>query len=191
MSADDRNGAAIGSGAARTADSRDAGPRPHQAGNFGDPRLPDRFWSKVIPEPNSGCWLWIGAACPKGYGTAKSDGRTVKVHRLAYTTLVCAVPDGLHLDHLCRTRCCVNPAHLEAVSPLENQRRGLRGDLTTHCPKGHPYSGRNLMRNHRSRLCRACIYESNARRRELLRGALLPLAEVDVEEVNRLLKEAS
>lgn len=136
---------------------------------FGDARLPLRFWSKILPV-DDGCWIWIGSTCPKDYGTFRGPDGIVKAHRFAYEALVGPIAAGLHLDHLCRVHCCVNPDHLEPVTPQENQRRGLNGVLTTHCPQGHPYSGWNLMFNRggKGRLCRACIYEGNRRRNALV-----------------------
>lgn len=120
-----------------------------------DPRLPPRFWSKVVPEPMSGCWLWTAAIQCGGYGAFNggvTHGRRVHVaHRFAYEGLVGAVPEGLELDHLCRVRCCVNPAHLEPVTTAENTRRGVlyenqrrRFASATHCRAGHELSGANL-----------------------------------------------
>jgi len=132
--------------------------------NFLDERLPMRFWDKVIPEPNSGCWIWTAASCPKGYGRISIDRSPRMVHRVAYTALVGAIPDGLHLDHLCRTPSCCNPVHLEPVTNAVNTARGLAGinNLTkTHCPSGHPYSTENTRMIHNalgraSRICKRC-----------------------------------
>jgi hypothetical protein len=108
--------------------------------NFADARLPERFWSKVTPEPNSGCWIWIASLGTSGYGQFSVENRPLKAYRVAYEALVGPVPDGLELDHLCRVRCCVNPAHLEPVTHAENMRRGDSFQRNkTHCPKGHPY----------------------------------------------------
>jgi hypothetical protein len=93
--------------------------------NLGDDRLSERFWSKVVPEPNSGCWLWIGSVGKNGYARFLADGRTRNAHRYAYSILVGEVASDLELDHLCRVRCCVNPAHLEAVTKAVNVARGL------------------------------------------------------------------
>lgn len=68
------------------------------------------------------CWPWRGAIQSKGYGAL---GRGVRAHRVVVYRLVHgAIPDGLTIDHLCRNRRCVNPAHLEAVPMQENYRRG-------------------------------------------------------------------
>lgn len=115
----------------------------HVEVNFLDPRLPDRFWSKCIPEPNSGCWLWFGALLPDDYGSVFFDRRTRRAHCVAYTSLVGVVPVGLELDHRCRTRSCCNPAHLEPVTKRVNILRGVglgaRNARKTHCPRGHVY----------------------------------------------------
>jgi hypothetical protein len=89
---------------------------------FGDQRLPERFWTKVQVGPG-GCWLWTARLTEKGYGDFYlGPGHTRRAHRVAYLTLVGPVEGPL--DHLCRVRRCVNPAHVEPVSSPENTRRG-------------------------------------------------------------------
>lgn len=139
--------------------------------NFGDPRLPDRFWSKAIPEPNTGCWLWI-AASTTGYGCFWNGERNVLAHRLAYETLV-ASTDEPDIDHLCRTRCCINPAHLEPVSHLENifrspliRANGESNRIKTCCPVGHEYTLANTyVCKLGKRMCRMCQRDRMRERR--------------------------
>lgn len=69
------------------------------------------------------CWLWTGATTPNGYGRLTVDGIGWLAHRLAYEVWVGPIPDGMHLDHLCRVRLCIRPEHLEAVTQTENNRR--------------------------------------------------------------------
>jgi hypothetical protein len=118
----------------------------------------DRFWAKV--DRTDGCWLWTAGRDGPGYGQLKVDEQTVKAHRFSYELHVGPIPDGLELDHLCRVRHCVNPAHLEPVTHAENCRRGTVGQnmaTKTHCPQGHPYEGDNLaIDRNGSRRCRAC-----------------------------------
>lgn len=91
-------------------------------------------------------------------------------HRFAYELIRGKIPEGLDIDHLCRNRQCVNPEHMEPVTPRENT---IRGDTIpahnlkkTHCPKGHPLSGDNLVKSPSIiklgyRWCKTCM---NARR---------------------------
>lgn len=147
----------------------------------------ERFWLKV--NRTEGCWLWVGATLPGGYGVfpiRHPDGgrRNIFVHRYAYQQLVQPIPDGLHIDHLCRVRNCVNPSHLEPVSPRENTMRGFtitrENVLKTHCSKGHPYDAENtrlvIRRRDGStyRECRTCGREKMRRRRAAAKGAQRP-----------------
>ena len=121
-----------------------------------------RFMVKV--EKTETCWLWTAAKMGKGYGLFRVASRPRQpsyAHRVAYEHFVGDIPEGHHIDHLCRTPHCVNPEHLEPVTPRENQRRGLKGVLTTHCPHGHPYDEANTYwYQGRWRDCRACAREA-------------------------------
>lgn len=82
-----------------------------------------RFLGLVIfGEPNE-CWGWRGAHKKKGYARFTFQGHTVAAHRVAYFIENGILEPGLEVDHLCRTLDCVNPAHLEAVTPSKNRAR--------------------------------------------------------------------
>lgn len=119
----------------------------------------ERFWDKVSPEPNSGCWLWCGAADRKGYGLFYFNDKCGKAHRFSYKTFAGPLVDGLQLDHLCRNPSCVNPLHLEQVTAKENIWRSdtvtAVNARKTHCHKGHALFGDNLRITTRGR--RECI----------------------------------
>ena len=132
-----------------------------------------RFESLYVPEPNTGCWLWIGHVDSDGYGqlpfgSERTNPITRKAHRFAYEAFSGEIPKGLTIDHLCRVRCCVNPLHLEAVLPGENTIRGNGFSginfRKTHCPKGHSLSDAIVRANGRQRMCRECNRERCAKR---------------------------
>jgi hypothetical protein len=87
--------------------------------------LADRLAFYSIPEPNSGCLLFTGAILKSGYGSlyCLRSGYETLAHRWAYISAYGPIPDGLTIDHLCRTRSCIEPRHLEAVTRGENTRR--------------------------------------------------------------------
>jgi len=124
-----------------------------------------RFWSKV--NKSDTCWLWTNVPAKNGYGylgVGGRSGRNIQAHRIAYELAHGPIPDGLHIDHLCRVRNCVNPSHLEAVTNRENGLRGIspaaKHSRATHCPKGHSYSEQNTRRGSRGqRVCRICHSE--------------------------------
>lgn len=146
-----------------------------------DHPLPTRFAAKIQPLPN-GCWQWMGTITSNGYPHYWMDGKPRLAHRLMYEWMVGPIPEGLYLDHVChnadiacpgagcRHQSCVNPAHLEPVTPRENAHRSYRTQQSintakTHCPKGHPYSGENLyLKPCGRRVCRTCAKAGNRRR---------------------------
>lgn len=127
------------------------------------------FWSRVDRRGPEDCWPWLGGRC-QGYGSvADGSGSSITAHRVAYAEMVGEVPPGMVLDHLCRNRLCVNPAHLEPVTNAENILRGESPTATnkrrTHCPKGHPYDETNtVVRSSGYRRCATCREADNRKR---------------------------
>lgn len=130
----------------------------------------DRFKENYIPEPNSGCWLWIGALRPTGYGVFNEGGKRYPAHRWGYESLVGQIPKGLQIDHLCRVRSCVNPDHLEPVTQRENILRGngiaAINARKTHCKRGHPLTAGNVYLSAKRRQCRQCTIELGRQRKK-------------------------
>lgn len=132
-----------------------------------------RIFSR-FKKSETGCWEWQYSKSHDGYGLFGMNGLQRYAHRVVYELLVGKIPDGLTLDHLCRNRCCVNPAHLEPVTLLENMSRGesfcAKNKRKTHCLRGHPLFGDNLRLKNREgsirRVCRACHREDYHRRKD-------------------------
>lgn len=107
-----------------------------------------------IERTDNGCWNYTGTIGTRGYGQILQT----TAHRWFYTKLVGPIPNGLQIDHLCRNKQCVNPAHLEPVTGAENARR--RDEGMTHCPRGHEFNAENTyMRARGQRECRPCRAE--------------------------------
>lgn len=133
----------------------------------------DRFHRKYQPD-HTGCWLWTGSTFTgTGYGifnVKMADGvwRPTVAHRVSYRLAKGEIPDGYQIDHLCRVRHCVNPDHLEAVTPWANVMRSAAPIFAQtgrcYCPKGHPYDAANTRVRRGKRECIACIREYDRRR---------------------------
>lgn len=121
----------------------------------------ERFWTWV--DRTSKCWLWTGSKSTGGYGRVFWDGKQRQAHRIAYELVTGAIPGGMELDHLCRVRHCVNPAHLQPVTQKENLRRGISptalNGQKTHCGNGHEYTPENTRIIPKGRRCKACDHQ--------------------------------
>lgn len=122
----------------------------------------DRFADKIALT-DGGCIEWIASVQGEGYGqfyrgqVARGGHGKIAAHRWSYEYHVGPIPDGLQIDHLCRNRLCVNPDHLEPVTPQVNNSRSLGNGSKTHCPWGHPYDVANTYVSPRGgRVCRIC-----------------------------------
>lgn len=118
----------------------------------------DRLVSKI--DASGDCWLWTAGKDRCGYGRFGVKGRNRLAHRVVYELAVGQIPQGLTLDHRCKTRHCVNPGHLDPISLRENI---LRGDgvgvvnaARTHCAHGHEFTPENTYVARGKRHCREC-----------------------------------
>jgi hypothetical protein len=131
--------------------------------------LPEKIEKYIIPEPMSGCWIWMGGVRDKKdlYGGCEYEGKIYRTHRLTYILLRGSIAPDLHIDHLCRNRICCNPDHLEPVTQKINVHRGegvaARNMVKTRCPQGHEYTEENLYVWNNQRFCRTCSAGYKAR----------------------------
>ena len=151
-----------------------AKPAPHTPPALpGQGRVLARIKSNVIVDLR-GCWLWLGSLDGRGYGRVKVRGRLRKAHVAAFVEVRGEPPPDTVLDHLCRTRHCCNPEHLEPVPGVVNTRRGA--SLTnakraqTHCVRGHELVGENVYERRDRPGCRECRACKRLRRKVLAKG---------------------
>jgi hypothetical protein len=129
----------------------------HECRDYTPPPAVDRVADRVKVDAN-GCWLWQGCRNPSGYGQIRVDRRNRLVHRVTYEHFVGPIPEGFELDHLCCTRACCNPDHLEPVTRRENVHRSDAMVLRLVCASGHDLSDpANVMYMSRQRRCRPCF----------------------------------
>lgn len=125
----------------------------------------DSFENKF--DKTDGCWIWKGRLDRNGYGRLSGYW----AHRVSYQINVGDIPDGYQLDHLCRVRSCVNPSHMEVVTPSVNTTRAL--SVRVNCPSGHPYIPDNTWRDkYGHRHCRQCNRDNQKRLRTRSAGGV-------------------
>lgn len=121
-----------------------------------------RWEEAFVPEPNSGCWLWLRSINNKGYGSGSLGGKRQYAHRYSYERSVGLIPDGMKVCHRCDVPCCVNPAHLFVGTQRDNMRdaaikgrtaKGLRHGTYTH-PESRTTGDRSAARRHPEQVLR-------------------------------------
>lgn len=133
-------------------------------------------WNQVMAdrtEPRGDCLIWTGATSSNGYGVVDIHGVTRSTHRLAYESAHGAIPDGYHVDHLCKVRSCCNAAHLEAVPPRVNvvdRSDGITGvnARKDRCVNGHEFTPENTYHPPKRpgrRHCKTCAVLAQRRHR--------------------------
>lgn len=132
--------------------------------------LAERFWARV--NKTDTCWLWIGFVTESGYGLCPMGNRRYRpAHRVSWKLAGRDLVVGMHLDHLCRVRNCVNPDHLDQVTPAVNNARGVgpaaQNRRKTHCIRNHEFDLINTRwLPNGSRKCVACSRTANLGRRK-------------------------
>jgi hypothetical protein len=125
--------------------------------------LSQRLWARFSDLGQDECWI-LGSGKSR-YTTFRNDeGRTTLAHRASYEAAHGPVPDGMEVNHKCQVTRCVNPAHLEVLTHVDN----IRYSMPTHCPQGHPYDDENTYTRTdvTGRMCKICTREAQKRFRD-------------------------
>lgn len=124
------------------------------------PESVDRLAEKFTFDPD-GCWRFHGGITGAGYGAMSIGGTQFLAHRVMYELIFGPIAPEFHIDHLCRRRECINPDHMELVTPRVNTLRGVgpsaRNATKTHCDYGHEFTPENTYAWRGRRRCRACL----------------------------------
>lgn len=130
-----------------------------------------------------GCWRWTARLTPKGYGIFWVIDHERSAHRIMWELIGRPVDFDKELDHLCDNKACVNPSHLQQVTPLENNQNKIR---KPYCRRGHLWSENAVPYESRPgkihRRCKACArlranlrYQSKRRYSASMTSSATPL----------------
>lgn len=154
-----------------------------QVGKWARPPLYVRFMKKVQPEPNSGCWFWLGGINSYGYGNASTFGTAYTLaHRLSYCLHVASIPDGLMVLHRCDMPLCVNPDHLFTGTQADNMRDMDLKDRRRNSPSYGEDHGMAQLTRDQVMAIRKCKESS---------GKMAPLYGISAVHFNRIRRRAA
>lgn len=118
-----------------------------------------RFWRSIQATSAEGCWSWIGPRNSYGYGrlmesVGKRKCKQLMAHRFSYEQVIGQIEEGMTVDHTCRNKSCVNPAHMEIVSRGENSKRSYSKNMNAMrdktCTMGHKIEEGNIVKEIRN-----------------------------------------
>ena len=121
-----------------------------------------RLFDKSMPEPNTGCFIWIGCLFNGDYGRMWVRDKQIMAHRISYFVHKGEIPEAFVIDHICNHTPCINPQHLEAKTQKDNGYRSKHSPTTinaqkTHCKNGHEFTEENTNSTIYGRRCITCV----------------------------------
>lgn len=151
-------------------------------------RIVENFLAKIVKDATTGCWNWSGHRNIKGYGQFRWSSDTKispsPAHRISYQLSIGPILDSLHIHHKCENPACVNPEHLEPITPgahssITNYKTTYIRNVATHCGKGHEFTPENTGRvesglRRGQRFCRECARIREEEQAAVRKGAIGP-----------------